>query len=217
MYNHSKQVITAGTPASEAEKAIIMLHGRGSSAWDIISLEKHLKLGNIVIFAPQATNNSWYPYSFLVPLKENQPALGSALELIGDIVKDIRAQNIPMNKIYFLGFSQGACLALEYTSRNACKYGGVIAFTGGLIGQSIDRDNYTGNFNQTPVLITTGDPDPHVPVIRVEESVSVLKELNADVTLKIYKGRSHTIQSEEIADIQFRLILIHNAADFLLH
>ncbi|WP_207420826.1 alpha/beta hydrolase [Desertivirga brevis] len=207
MYTHDKKIIKAGLPASEAKKAIIMIHGRGASAESIISLANHLQLGDAAIYAPQATNHSWYPYSFMAPVKENQPALDSALELIAETVKEIISDGIPLDKIYFLGFSQGACLSLEYVTRNAARFGGVIALTGGLIGQELNMNNYKGDFKETPVLITTGDPDPHVPVSRVEESIRIIEGLNAIVTSKVYKGRPHTIQSEEIK-LANNLILI---------
>lgn len=199
MYKHSKQVVTAGVPAEQAKKAIIMLHGRGASASGIISLKDHLELDGFAICAPQANEHSWYPYSFMVPVENNQPALDSALEVIRELVEDLKQKGIAQENIYFFGFSQGACLTLEYTGRNAGRYGGIIAFTGGLIGEQLVKENYKGDFNNTPVLITTGNPDPHVPVGRVNDSVEILKELNADVTLKIYRGRQHTISGEELA------------------
>lgn len=198
MYRHTKQVVSAGMPAEQAKKAIIMLHGRGASASGIISLKDHLDLDDFTIVAPQATEHSWYPYSFLAPVQNNQPALDSALEVIGSVVDDLKRQGIAQENIYFLGFSQGACLTLEYTTRNAGRYGGIIALTGGLIGEKLLKENYQGDFANTPVLITTGDPDPHVPVSRLNESVDVLTELKADVILKIYKGRPHTITGEEL-------------------
>ena len=198
MYTHSKQIITAGTPVGEAEKAIIMLHGRGASANSIISLANHFDLANTAIVAPQAAEHSWYPYSLMAPVENNEPALSSALALIDNIVKDVTVQGIKKQNIYFLGFSQGACLTLEYVTRHATLYGGVIAFTGGLIGQRLVRGNYKGDFDRTPVLITTGDPDPHVPLSRVEETVAVLEEMNANVQLNVYKGRPHTITAEEL-------------------
>jgi phospholipase/carboxylesterase len=198
MYRHTKQVVSAGVPAEQAKKAIIMLHGRGASANSIISLKDHLELDDYAILAPQAAEHSWYPYSFMAPVQNNQPALDSALEVIGELVEDLKQNGITQENIYFLGFSQGACLTLEYTGRNAGRYGGIIAFTGGLIGEQLVKENYKGDFNNTPVLITTGDPDPHVPVNRVNDSAEMLKELNADVSLKIYKGRQHTISHEEI-------------------
>lgn len=199
MYTHHKQIVTAGKPIEQATKAIIMLHGRGASASGIIALKDHLELNDYAIFAPQATEHSWYPYSFMAPVSNNQPALDSALGIIGDLVADIMEKGLPQENIYFLGFSQGACLTLEYITRNAGRYGGAIAFTGGLIGEKLNMANYKGDFNQTPVLITTGDPDPHVPVSRVNESVGIIKGMNANVTLEIYNLRPHTISAPELA------------------
>lgn len=198
MYTHQKDIITGGLPIAEAKKAIIFIHGRGASAEDILSLNDHLEIADAALFAPQATNHSWYPYSFIAPVKDNQPALDSALAIIKDLVADIENAGIPQEQIYFIGFSQGACLTLEYITRNAGKYGGAVAFTGGLIGKELNMQNYTGNFKQTPILITTGDPDPHVPVSRVEVSEGILKKMNANVTVKIYPGRLHTITKAEI-------------------
>jgi phospholipase/carboxylesterase len=198
MYTHQNKYITAGTPAHEAGAAFIMIHGRGGTAQNIASLANELNLNNVAVYAPQATNNSWYPYSFMAPDAANQPALDSALKVIDDLVNQVLANGIPKEKIYFLGFSQGACLTLEYTGRNAARYGGIIAFTGGLIGEIFDKDKYTGDFAGTPVLITTGNPDPHVPLSRVEESAAQLKLLNANVNLKVYPGRPHTISQQEL-------------------
>ncbi|QRR01118.1 alpha/beta hydrolase [Dyadobacter sandarakinus] len=198
MYTHTKQVITSGVPLAEAEKAIVMLHGRGGSARDIISLNKLLHLEKMAIVAPQANNSSWYPYSFMAPESQNQPALDSAVSVIEQVVKDVEAAGIEQSNIYFAGFSQGACLTLEYVARHAQRYGGVIALTGGLIGEQLVEERYTGDFAGTPVFISTGDPDPHVPVSRVKESVAVLERLNAFVTYAIYPGRPHNISAEEI-------------------
>ena len=175
-----------------------MLHGRGARAANIVSLEEHLNLGRMSILAPQATNNSWYPYSFLAPVMSNQPALDSALQIVKELVDEVLHNDIDPSNLYFLGFSQGACLCLEYAARNARRYGGVISLTGGLIGQELNLENYRGDFEQTPFLITTGDPDPHVPLGRVDESIAVLERQNASITRKVYKGRTHTITMEEI-------------------
>jgi phospholipase/carboxylesterase len=198
MYTHTKNIITAGKPAAQATAAMILIHGRGGSAEDIISLAGHLHTKEMALFAPQATQNSWYPYGFMSPISRNQPALDSALATIDELVESIVAGGIAREQLYFVGFSQGACLTLEYTTRHASRYGGVIAFTGGLIGEQPDTNNYKGDFAQTPVLITTGDNDPHVPVSRVMESADIIKKLQADVTTKIYKGRPHTISQQEI-------------------
>lgn len=199
MYTHDKQIITAGAPIDQAKKAIIMIHGRGASANSILSLADHLSLpGNMAIFAPQATNHSWYPHSFMAPVDSNEPALSSALALISELVDDITKQGIEKKDIYFIGFSQGACLTLEYVARHGGQYGGVMAFTGGLIGQTLITSSYSGDFAKTPVLITTGDPDPHVPVSRVEETVAQFTNMNADVLFKVYKDRPHTVTQQEL-------------------
>jgi phospholipase/carboxylesterase len=199
MYTHQKNIITTGTPLAQAKGALVLLHGRGSTAQNILSLAREFNLTDMAIVAPQATNNSWYPYSFMEPVQENQPALDSALQVINETVNDIIVAGIKPAHIYFAGFSQGACLTLEYIARNAQQYGGAVAFTGGLIGQQLATENYKGNFNNTPILITTGDPDPHVPLTRVEESAAILKDLGANVTVKVYNGRPHTITQQEIA------------------
>jgi phospholipase/carboxylesterase len=199
MYKHSKQISIGGIPAANAKAALIMIHGRGAAADDIIRLASRLNVQDMALYAPQATNNSWYPYSFMAPVQENEPALSSALDVINQVVEQTVADGISEDKIYFLGFSQGACLTLEYIARNAKRFGGAVAFTGGLIGEELELKNYTGDFAGTPVLITTGDPDTHVPLSRVNESVDVLKGLNANVTLKVYKGRPHTISFEELS------------------
>ncbi len=199
MYTHdSNKVKTEGPALKESAKILIMLHGRGASGSDILSLKQMLQVEDFTLFAPEATNNSWYPYSFMAPAKQNQPALDSALQMLDKVVTSVTEQGVAAGQIYFLGFSQGACLTLEYISRHARAYGGIAAFTGGLIGETIAKENYSGSFEKIPVLITTGDPDPHVPLSRVEESKSILEEMGADVTLKVYKGRPHTILQEEI-------------------
>lgn len=198
---HSKNIISSGAPLNKAEKAIVMLHGRGASAEDIISLSEYLNIGDYSVIAPQATNNSWYPYSFLSPPEKNEPWLSSALELLSEIVEDIAAQGIKYENIFFVGFSQGSCLALEFAARNARKYGGVAAFTGGLIGDKIYSDNYKGNFEKTQVFIGTSDPDQHVPVERVKETSRLLEKMNADVLLKIYGNMGHTINRDEIDSV----------------
>lgn len=198
MYTHQSDFIIAGKPIHETDKAIIMIHGRGGSAADIISLQRFLNLQDMAIVAPQADHNSWYPYSFMAPESSNQPALNSAIETVAEAVKEIVKNGIKEDQIYFLGFSQGACLTLEYVARNARKYAGVIAFTGGLIGDALIKDRYQGDFKQTPILITTSNPDPHVPLDRVQESVAILEKLHAQVQLKVYQGKMHNISKEEL-------------------
>ena len=195
---HQKHVLLKGRKLGEAEKVLVMLHGRGATAEDILSLAEYLKVSEFTLLAPQATGNTWYPNSFLAPPYTNEPWLSSAISLIDDITDDINDNGIPDSNIFYLGFSQGACLTLEYVTRNATRYGGVIAFTGGLIGDKIYEQNYSGDFGTTPVFIGTSDPDPHVPVQRVQDSVKILRGMNAQVTEKIYKNMGHTINEDEI-------------------
>lgn len=195
---HTKNIITAGQDISQAKKALILLHGRGASAQDILSLADHFPIEDFTLFAPQATNYTWYPYSFLAPPAQNEPWLSSALEMIADLVEEIKSNGIAAENIYFGGFSQGACLTAEFVSRNATKYGGIFIFTGGLIGDKLYTENYSGDFAGTPVFISTGNPDAHVPVERVEETANLMESMNAKVTVKIYENRPHTVSREEL-------------------
>lgn len=195
---HRKKIMTAGKALNEATKALIMIHGRGADARDILGLASRLNVSEYALLAPEASNNTWYPYSFLAEPAQNEPWLSSALDLMKETVKEITSQGISAENIYFLGFSQGACLTLEFVARNAQQFGGVAAFTGGLIGDKIEEENYSGDFNQTPIFIGTGNPDPHVPLDRVNESVSILKKMNAKVELQVYEGRPHTISHDEV-------------------
>jgi phospholipase/carboxylesterase len=190
--------MTAGRPLRQASRALVLVHGRGGHAGDILFLADELNVGDYALLAPQATGNTWYPYSFMAPLKENEPWLSSALDTLQQLVADIHAAGIPSENIYFLGFSQGACLTLEFVTRNATRYGGVVAFTGGLIGDRIFSENYKGDFGGTPIFIGTSDPDPHVPVPRVRETTRILKSMNASVTEEIYPLMGHTISQDEI-------------------
>lgn len=195
---HQRHILTRGIPLHEAGKALIMLHGRGASAEDILGLSSHLEIKDFALLAPQATNHTWYPYSFLAPPAQNEPWLSSALKLLDDLVIDIKTNGVKSENIFFLGFSQGACLLLEFAARHAELYGGIAALTGGLIGDKIYPGNYAGDFQHTPFFIGSSDPDPHVPPERVMASVAILQKMNADVVSQIYKNMGHTINQEEI-------------------
>ena len=195
---HQKKIIKQGKSLSEAKQALIMIHGRGASAADILSIASYLDVKDFALLAPEAGGNTWYPYSFMAPQKENEPWLSSALNLVDETVNEIVNAGIAKENIFLLGFSQGACLTLEYVTRNAARYGGVIAFTGGLIGDRIYSENYKGDFEQTPIFIGSSDPDPHVPVERVNETATILSEMNASVTKKIYSNMGHTVNQDEI-------------------
>ncbi|MDO9374672.1 MAG: dienelactone hydrolase family protein [Ferruginibacter sp.] len=195
---HKPNIVYAGKKVEDATKALVMIHGRGGSAEDILSVASHLEVADFALVAPQATNNSWYPNSFLAPPASNEPWLSSALDLLATTVGELTGKGIAKENIYFLGFSQGACLSLEFVTRNADRYGGVVAFTGGLIGDKINSQKYGGDFKQTPVFIGTSNPDPHVPVERVHATTNILKDMHADVTEKVYLSMGHTINQDEI-------------------
>lgn len=197
---HKKNIQTAGKSLKDAEKVLIMIHGRGADARDILGVASHLNVSEYALQAPEATNNTWYPYSFMAKPEQNEPWLSSALDLLKAMVDEVTKEGIIAENIYFLGFSQGACLALEFVARHAQRLGGVVALTGGLIGDTINPENYSGNFNGTPIFLGTGNPDPHVPVERVKESADILEKMNAKVHFKVYEGRSHTISQDEIEE-----------------
>lgn len=189
---------TAGQPLGTATKALILLHGRGGSAADILSLAAHLRVADYALLAPQATQNSWYPQSFLAPPAHNEPALSAALASVAQAVAEATRHGIAPENLCFLGFSQGACLTLEYVARHARRYGGVVAFTGGLIGDRLYPENYGGDLAGTPIFIGTSDPDFHVPVERVRASTALLTGLGAAVTEQVYPNMGHTISQAEI-------------------
>ncbi len=195
---HILNIKTSGVELNSAQKALIMIHGRGSNSEDIMGISRHLNVDGFAILAPQATNNTWYPHSFMVLVETNEPWLGSALEKLGQTVQAAMDAGIKPENIYFFGFSQGACLTLEFLARNAQKYGGAVAIIGGLIGEEVNLSNYKGDFEGTPVFIGTSNPDFHVPVERVFATEKILKEMNADVTLKVYENFGHSINQDEI-------------------
>lgn len=188
----------AGTPVHQAQKALILVHGRGATAESILSVAPFLAVDDYAWVAPQAPLHTWYPYSFMAPEHQNQPNLDQALHLLRDSVQQLVEQGISSEQIYFFGFSQGACLSLEFVARNAQKYGGVVAVIGGLIGESLNAEKYRGDFQQTPIFLATSDPDVHVPLQRVEDTATLLSQLQADVTLKVYKNAGHTLLQEEV-------------------
>ena len=195
---HEKNIKYSGTPVEQAKKALILIHGRGGTAEEILPIASELKIEDCAIVAPQAYNNSWYPLSFLAPEEQNQPWLNSALTLLLELETELNGKGIASENIYFFGFSQGACLTLEYVTRNARKYGGIIAIIGGLIGDHINTGNYISDFDGTRVYLGTSDPDAHVPVERVQQTAEILKNKNAEVELRIHKDGGHYILKEEL-------------------
>jgi phospholipase/carboxylesterase len=198
---HANQpVLERGHKLSGAAGAVILLHGRGASAEDILGLSREFDYPEVAFVAPQAAGHTWYPSSFLAPIEQNEPWLTSALNKLRQTVAHIVGVGIPPEKIVIAGFSQGACLGSEFAARNAARYGGLIAFTGGLIGPPGTEFRYTGDLAGTPAFLGAGDPDPHVPWQRVQESAAVLSALAAAVVLKRYPGMPHTINQDEIAE-----------------
>ncbi len=195
---HIKQLVEIGLPLNQAKKALVLLHGRGGSAEDIISLASHLPVQDFYVVAPQATNHTWYPYSFLAPIPQNEPWFSSALKLVKTITDNIQKAGINAENIYIGGFSQGACLTLEFSTRYAQRWGGIFALTGGLIGDNIYPNHYQGNFAGTYVFISNSQNDPHVPLSRSEDSKRLMEKMGANVTLDVYHNRPHTILAEEL-------------------
>lgn len=193
-----QRVLAAGPPPERAAGTMILLHGRGASAEDILSIYGELGEETLSALAPQAAGYTWYPNSFLAPIESNQPYLDSALRRIESIVADLLAGGTKSERIFLLGFSQGACLTSEFVARHPRRYGGAIAFTGGLIGPPGTPRDYAGSLAGTPVFLGTSDPDPHVPFARVEQTRDVLERMGATVELRRYPGMPHTINEDEI-------------------
>jgi phospholipase/carboxylesterase len=191
-------VLHTGPAPEEARGTLIMIHGRGASAESILSLYPELGVAGLAALAPQAAGHTWYPYSFLAPVSQNQPYLDSALRKIDALVTDLISRGVPTGRIAILGFSQGACLTSEYVARHARRYGAVMALTGGLIGPPGTPRNYPGSLAETPAFLGTSDPDPHVPFERIQETAAVLNSMGAKVEVRRYPGMPHTINQEEI-------------------
>jgi predicted esterase len=188
----------AGEPVSRARAALLLMHGRGASAEDILSLTSEFDQPGFAYFAPQAAENTWYPERFLAPLTENEPWLSSALAFVGNVLAEIIAAGIPAKRIMLLGFSQGACLALEFAARHAQRYGGIVGFSGALIGPDDTPRDYSGSLAGTPVFLGCSDVDPHVPKERVQQTAEVLKRLGGKVTERLYPNMGHMVNQDEI-------------------
>ena len=196
--HQGQPVYTAGKALTEAKGALILVHGRGATAQSILALGNELAHPDLACPAPQAAGNTWYPHSFLMPLAQNEPYLSSALQRIGEVVAQIEAAGIRTERIILGGFSQGACLASEFVARNARRYGGLLVFSGGLIGPPGARREYSGSLADTPIFLGCSDVDFHIPKERVMESAEVFRRLGAQVTAKLYPNLGHTIIEDEL-------------------
>jgi phospholipase/carboxylesterase len=192
------QVLSAGEPVAEATGAVVLLHGRGASARDILGLSNAFGGLGLAFVAPEAAGHTWYPQSFLAPRAANEPYLSSALDKIRRVVDGLVAGGMPTERIVISGFSQGACLSTEFVASHPARYAGLIAFTGALVGPLGSDLHHAGELHGTPALLLSGDPDPHVPWTRVEESAAQLKAMGAEVTAIRYPGRQHTVSTDEI-------------------
>lgn len=203
--HRDQPVLIAGAPVEEARAALILVHGRGASAGDIMTLVPEIDQPGFAYLAPQAADFTWYPYSFLAPIAQNEPGLSSGLAVLAELVAQLGEAGLPPEQVFLLGFSQGACLALEFVARNRRRYGGIVGLSGGLIGP--EGTNWmepgavlegAGPLAGTPVFLGCSDTDPHIPKERVLESVQVLGDLGAQVTYRLYPGMGHTVNQDEL-------------------
>jgi phospholipase/carboxylesterase len=200
--HQGQPLLVAGAPFEQAQAAMIMLHGRGASAEDILGLSDEFRQPGFVYLAPQAAGHTWYPNSFLAPIASNEPGLSSGLAVIASLLDQLSEHNIPAERTIILGFSQGACLSLEFVARHARRYGGIAGLSGGLIGPDGTPRDYPGSLESTPVFLGCSDVDPHIPKARVLESAEILRRLGGVVTARLYPGMGHTINLDEIRTVQ---------------
>ena len=198
-------VLSAGPKLDAARLTVIAVHGRGASAEDILGLCGELRLDDVAYLAPQASGHTWYPYSFLSPVPHNEPGITSGLRVLSRLVETVGEQGVSPERVAFLGFSQGACLSLEFAARNARRYAGVIGLSGGLIGPPGTPRNYTGRFDGTPVFLGCSDIDPHIPLERVTETGEVFRRMGAAVDERIYRQMGHTVNRDELEAVRAML------------
>lgn len=189
---------TAGTPLEDASAAMVLVHGRGATAQSILAMADRFDADGVAFLAPQAAGNTWYPNPFTAPVETNEPGRSSGLQAVADAVATAEDAGVPIDHVVVLGFSQGACLASEFVARNPQRYGGLVALSGGLIGQRIDADDYAGDLEATPVFFGCSDVDPHIPAERVHESAAVFDRLGGDVETRLYEGMGHGVNDDEI-------------------
>jgi predicted esterase len=196
--HQGQPVLIAGQPIDRAAKAMVLVHGRGASAKDILTLVPDLAQLDFAYLAPQAADNTWYPNRFLAPIADNEPWLSSGLAAIADVLVHVTEAGIPIERTLLLGFSQGACLTLEFVARHAQRYGGVVGLSGGLIGPNGTPRDYPGSLLGTPIFLGCSDVDPHIPTERVQHTAEVLRQLGGNVTVQLYPNMDHTITQAEI-------------------
>ena len=198
---HGQRIVEAGEDLRTARAAMVLLHGRGATAEDIMTIASEVQRPGWTYLAPQASGNAWYPNPFTAPLESNEPYLSAALDTVTRVIERVEAR-VPAARIVLLGFSQGACLTLEWAARNARRYGAVIGLSGGLIGPTGTPRDYPGTFEATPVFLGCSDVDPYIPMPRVVEAGEVLKGMGAEVSVRFYPGMSHLVGAEELGTIR---------------
>jgi predicted esterase len=191
-------ILHRGPDATKARRVVILVHGRGDSAEGILTLADAFAIDDVAWVAPQAAGNTWYPYSFLAPMDRNEPGLSSGLDAIGTLVSTLGSQGVTHERVVLMGFSQGACLSLEFAARNARRYAAVVGLSGGVIGPPGTPRDYQGAFDGTPVFLGCSDIDPHIPVDRVHETADVFRRMGAQVDERIYPRMGHTVNDDEI-------------------
>lgn len=200
--HQGQPILAAGEPLASAKAAMIMIHGRGATAADILTLATELDRPGFAYLAPQAAGQTWYPNSFLAPIASNEPGLSSGLAVIASLFEQLATAGIPIERTILLGFSQGACLALEFAARNARRYGGVVGLSGGLIGPDGTPRDYPGSLAGTPVFLGCSDVDFHIPKQRVLDSAEILQQSGGKVTARLYPGMGHTVNLDELQFVQ---------------
>lgn len=200
--HQGQPVRVAGEPVERARAAVLMLHGRGAQAEDILTLTPQLDQTGFAYFAPQASGNAWYPNPFRAPLADNEPWLSSALAFVNQVFKRIVRSGIPPERIMLLGFSQGACLALEYSARSPIRYGGVAGLSGALIGPEGSPREMTGSLAGTPVFLGCSDVDPYVSKERVAHTAEIMTGMGGEVDLRLYPDMDHSVNLDEITVVQ---------------
>jgi predicted esterase len=198
---HGQRELQAGEPLNSARAAMILLHGRGATAEDIMTVASQVQAPGWIYFAPQAAGNAWYPNPFTAPIEANEPYLSAALEMISSLVERVEAR-VPAHRVVLLGFSQGACLTLEWAARHARRYGAVLGLSGGLIGPDGTPRDYPGSFEATPIFLGCSDVDPYIAKDRVVDAAHVLEGMGAAVDLRLYPGMGHMVNEDEIAALR---------------
>lgn len=193
--------IQAGLPVAKAKKAAIFIHGRGATAESIVTLAPYLNLAEFALFAPQAPQRTWYPFGFMANDQGNLSALHTSIQQVSLLFQFLVQEGMAPEQIYLLGFSQGACLSLEFAALHAQKLGGIVAFTGGLIGEKLREEKYAGDFQGTPIYISGSAHDMHVPAARMKDSAQLLQKMGAAVHLSFFEDELHTIRPEELAQV----------------